>query len=324
MNNSRIEFIDLAKGICITLVVLFHCNIEVPYLHYIRMPLYFILSGLFFKPYNGFVDFLKRKINKILVPFLFFYLLSYAIYFTVSHFFPNVRFSSEISQFFFLDPWYSRICFNNPLWFLLSLFWCNILYFIIQTISSKSVVQLLLSILCVVFYEVIRNDVFLPLYLGRTLSYLPYFFVGTVIKRTSLLCENEGVSFFQRNKSVLMGLVFVVLFVSFDEIFKLTSNIVIRYICSITGVMALLLILKKIGKLPLLSYYGRYSIIILCTSHLIYSPLKVLCTHLISEWGGVNVIVFISTMLIEIAIIWLCRKFLPYVTAQRDLIPIQN
>ena len=50
--------------------------------------------------------------------------------------------------------------------------------------------------------------------------------------------------------------------------------------------MALLLILKKIGKLPLLSYYGRYSIIILCTSHLIYSPLKVLCTHLISEWGG--------------------------------------
>lgn len=30
--KKRIQFIDLAKGVCITLVVLHHCHIETPYL----------------------------------------------------------------------------------------------------------------------------------------------------------------------------------------------------------------------------------------------------------------------------------------------------
>lgn len=59
--KKRIQFIDLAKGVCITLVVLHHCHIETPYLVFVRMPLYFILSGLFFKAYGGFVDFTKGK-----------------------------------------------------------------------------------------------------------------------------------------------------------------------------------------------------------------------------------------------------------------------
>ena len=38
-----------------------------------RMPLYYFLSGLFFKPYNGFFNFAIRKANKLLIPFFFFY-----------------------------------------------------------------------------------------------------------------------------------------------------------------------------------------------------------------------------------------------------------
>lgn len=48
--QQRIEFIDLAKGICIILVVLLHIvpSANIPELRFIRIPLYFILSGLFF------------------------------------------------------------------------------------------------------------------------------------------------------------------------------------------------------------------------------------------------------------------------------------
>ena len=51
-SSNRIEFIDLAKGICILLVVLLHFNdrwFNLPNLTALRMPLYFTLSGLFFK-----------------------------------------------------------------------------------------------------------------------------------------------------------------------------------------------------------------------------------------------------------------------------------
>lgn len=81
--QQRIEFIDLAKGICIILVVLLHIvpSANIPELRFIRIPLYFILSGLFFKDYGSFRNFLKKKVNNILIPFLFFYVVSYLIYY---------------------------------------------------------------------------------------------------------------------------------------------------------------------------------------------------------------------------------------------------
>ena len=67
--QQRIEFIDLAKGICIILVVLLHIvpSANIPELRFIRIPLYFILSGLFFKDYGSFRNFLKKKVNNILL-----------------------------------------------------------------------------------------------------------------------------------------------------------------------------------------------------------------------------------------------------------------
>ena len=76
---KRIEYIDLAKGICILLVVLDHIsgygyfsNGNYPMndiFEQTRMPLYFILSGLFFKDYPGGIrEFLLRKFNRIMCP----------------------------------------------------------------------------------------------------------------------------------------------------------------------------------------------------------------------------------------------------------------
>ena len=77
--KQRIEYIDLAKGICICLVVWNHnCNgfVRTPFYFtamIFRMPLYFFLSGLFFKTYGEFVNFCLRKTNKLFVPFLVFH-----------------------------------------------------------------------------------------------------------------------------------------------------------------------------------------------------------------------------------------------------------
>lgn len=67
--TKRIEYIDLAKGICIMLVVLLHVfgdmsGTVIKIMNLFRMPLYFVLSGLFFKQYEGFYSFLKKKTNK--------------------------------------------------------------------------------------------------------------------------------------------------------------------------------------------------------------------------------------------------------------------
>lgn len=134
--QQRIEFIDLAKGICIILVVLLHIvpSANIPELRFIRIPLYFILSGLFFKDYGSFRNFLKKKVNNILIPFLFFYVVSYLIYYIIRLFVPNLYIANASG---ILDVFTQRNLFNGPLWFLLCLFWTNAYFCIISLIFNK-------------------------------------------------------------------------------------------------------------------------------------------------------------------------------------------
>ena len=111
--KKRIEFIDLAKGVCILLVIMMHTdvNVDFPGLRGMRMPLYFILSGLFFKDYGGFLNLLVKKANKILIPFLFFYLIGWLS--------PDIIKSKATG---ISDLFTQRQLFNGPIWFLLALF----------------------------------------------------------------------------------------------------------------------------------------------------------------------------------------------------------
>jgi fucose 4-O-acetylase-like acetyltransferase len=80
-DKPRIEFVDLAKGVCILLVIAWHCSAfadEIPNVsRLIRMPLYFVISGLFYKDYGGWLLTIVKKINRLIIPFVFFF-LSYA------------------------------------------------------------------------------------------------------------------------------------------------------------------------------------------------------------------------------------------------------
>lgn len=72
--KKRIEWIDSAKGVCICLVVLHHIlasyglyskGVVSSHIYYslqsFRIPLYFVLSGLFFKSYGGILLFIIKK-----------------------------------------------------------------------------------------------------------------------------------------------------------------------------------------------------------------------------------------------------------------------
>ena len=85
-SKERIGYFDLMKGVCIVLVIIGHCldekdiklaNVHVwSMLEHLRMPLYFFLSGMFFKEYSGFVDFIVRNSNHLVITFLSICLLS--------------------------------------------------------------------------------------------------------------------------------------------------------------------------------------------------------------------------------------------------------
>ena len=147
MSNNRIEYIDLAKGMCIMLVVVFHIysyyQISMPagyFFRAFRMPLYFFLSGVFFKTYGCFGNFLKKKTNKLLIPFVFFYLtLSVFIsIFLYKYFGIVIEKAKNFDILPALTEFITRENFpNSPLWFLLCLFEVNLLFYLCHFIADK-------------------------------------------------------------------------------------------------------------------------------------------------------------------------------------------
>jgi polysaccharide biosynthesis protein PslL len=81
--SKRIEYIDIARGIGILLVVMGHNDFAIvsPFAHKViysfHMPLFFFLSGYFINPTVEFWTFFKKRFNSLLKPYFFTIFLIY-------------------------------------------------------------------------------------------------------------------------------------------------------------------------------------------------------------------------------------------------------
>jgi fucose 4-O-acetylase-like acetyltransferase len=81
--NKRIGYIDIAKGLGILVIVLAHNDLAGyhPTLHKFiyafHIPLFFFLSGMFFRPERAFGETLRKRFNTLLKPYLFTIFLIY-------------------------------------------------------------------------------------------------------------------------------------------------------------------------------------------------------------------------------------------------------
>ena len=323
MGKVRIDFIDLAKGVCIVLIVLGHTGIAVDYtgLTLMRTPLYFALSGLFFKDYGGFMQFLVRKTNKILVPFLFFYICSYAIFYLCNLLFPGLIVSDARG---ILDVFTQVQYFNGPIWFLLALFWCNIAFCLISLNVRNEVIRAFLVLaLFAVGYTVEKMGVFVPCMLDAAMVGMPFFYFGYLLKKSPLLYPS---GFDKYNLPVALLLFAVAYFtdVTFEPVVHfhdkvISGNLLAMALLACSSVIGLLLLCKVVRWLPVVSYIGRYSIITLCLHHLVYRPLMLVVKKFPYLQGYENFTVALLTIAVCVAAIPFCRRFLPYVTAQKDI-----
>src|SRR5215212_5014788 len=80
---KRVGYVDIAKGIGIILVVMGHNDFALisPFAHKLiysfHMPMFFFMSGMFFKPDLPFWSFLRNRFNRVLKPFFSILLLIY-------------------------------------------------------------------------------------------------------------------------------------------------------------------------------------------------------------------------------------------------------
>ena len=136
--SKRIEYLDIAKGIGILLVVLGHNDFEVISLFVQRliysfhMPMFFFLSGYFINASIPFWDFFKKRFHALMKPFLF---TLFLIYFA-SVSFEKMGFNTAITRI--VKSLYGSGHYLDwvQLWFLPHLFAVSLYAFLFITLVS--------------------------------------------------------------------------------------------------------------------------------------------------------------------------------------------
>lgn len=336
--KQRIEYIDLAKGICILLVVWGHVSENVfcltgrgiessltSYCTSFRMPLYFFLSGLFFKAYGGGWNFVIKKLNRLLIPFASFFILSWLVSWVLCEF--GLSGDKTFKGFYSLLAFYTEEPMRDgPIWFLLCLFEVNLMYYAIYLLCKEKVafvVPLVLFIGGVGYCFYFEKVLDLPMYIDRAMYFLPFFVVGGLVrKHTNFMYYGENI----RN-DVWMLFLCVVAFVALHPqsafLFSKT-NIFTFYVLGVLGTFVVLLLAKILKKIPVISYIGRYSIVMLCLHAFPLPFLSKILGKYISDGAVLVWSEFLIVTLGIAAITPLCIKYFPYIFAQKDLIKIKE
>lgn len=189
MNNKRIEWLDIAKGIGILLVILGHClNINQRSFHLIftfHMPLFFLLSGYVFKDKVPFFKFIGKKFKTLIIPFLGFFALGLIVTFLVPQWRTELSLAGIKNDLWLANPDNAH---NSSIWFLVCLFLVSIAFWLLMKLPKALLPLLLFAIYELgIKYSVERTVFFgynrLPFNLDVLPVALMFFAIGYFLKQ---------------------------------------------------------------------------------------------------------------------------------------------
>ncbi len=269
--SNRIEWIDTAKSIGIFLVVLGHqgfCNNNIPTIIYsFHMPLFFFLSGIFFKSDTSWSNLLKRKSSSILMPYFLFAPVLYLFWFFLGRHYGNDATMNYSPLLNFIGVFYGQnsemMQWGMPMWFLLCLFIVNLLYKLIGDIRIPNMIMLItFFIIGVVFSEV--NIYRLPWSIDVAFIAVLFFGLGHLCRDylfSSKIAKGYNICV------VLIGmplLYYGSLYNGRVDMFGFEfKNVSLFILNSVVGIVTVLAFSKMLPSVKFLNYIGRGSLIIL-------------------------------------------------------------
>ena len=318
-NNKRDIYVDIVKGWGIILVIWGHSSLFLfDEIYAFHMPLFFFLSGCFFSMKLDFIDFAKKKFRQLIVPYIFFLILSCIYYWGLL--FVTGRFNSndllDIIQIF---PYDNKIL-NTPLWFFYALFWMSLIYYLLRRyVKNDYMIFCIVLILHIGEYLLSINDISLPAYLGRSLMEVIYMHLGFVLYNKT--------SFFNKFKTTsLKNLFFLFCSISlFVLLFfiqnKIDKSFVYSLLSIITALMGIIFSLylcsfirfKRIEKA--FDYLGTHTLCLFSVHLPLYEISRPIAKRLF-EKGSLAyditsfLIVFVLSIIVTELLMFLFPKFL--------------
>lgn len=193
-DSGNIDWIDIFKAICITLMVMGHAGSPfTTYIYLFHMPAFILISGY---TYSGdkytVIEYFKRKIVSLLIPMLsvnIIYILFYVLIQKINLYplFQNGEAISFTSRIELLFKWLGTPDLGGATWFLFVLFSVEVLFKLISYINKiiKFInLDLIISLIISIFgWFIIKSQIQLPYLFDLSLFGMFYFSIGVLLRR---------------------------------------------------------------------------------------------------------------------------------------------
>lgn len=308
--KHRLQYIDIAKGIGIFLVVLGHVyrgNAVQNWLYSFHMPLFFFISGWLYDGKNFFIDgycvFIIKKARKFLLPYIVFLFVNFVYWAIVER---NFRAFDQ-----------------GPLWFLpvLLIVECCAVFPIEWAKNHKNrtaffFLILLFGLICIggnfIAYDSSAD------WIVRCFNGIVWYYAGFSLKEYSKGWV-ESLSHHKYGGLYVLGFFLLnVLSGSIngrvDMYMNRFNNVFLYVFAAFSGIFFCIGIATMIEKNRILTYYGKYSLVIMCT----HEPIKraviqigSILSHIPSETLRNNILIgllfAVIVLLIEVATVEILR-----------------
>jgi len=332
MGKKRLNWVDMAKGFAMILVMFGHA----PFSSRIRaeiytfhVPLFFFMSGYLFShvKYNNFAALLKKRLITIGIPYLCFSFIEY-IYFFVDNNKHNVSPLKSFIGTFIPIRFNSGTAHNGTLWFIACLFITELIFFLIvrytKNNNKKIITCLVVSSIIGGFYSTYIK-IPLPYSIDVSLIAVVFYGIGYLIKgmenKVSKLVNMRYLIIFLIINVLLGHLNIRYLNASVDMSYSRYGNYFLFYMAALCGIMASLIFCRLLPKSRALIYVGKNSIIFMAIHQMILYPIidKLIAhisffasekTYIMVLDGIIHVVV---TMLVMIPIIYVINNYMPFI-----------
>lgn len=307
--KKRYKFIDLLKGISILLIVAGH--LDLPGLYYpsfslFIVPLFYFCSGFFFQKHETFLTLFTKKVNSLLVPYLFF---------------------SIPSIFVYLLGLPTKL-YNGPIWFLFSLFCIELVFYFLLKINNNSIIISIIATLSFLGWLLCQYHIVLPFFGTTVLCGIPFFSIAFLLRQFKIIFEDNKFLYIKLCITIILWCVITINLVPGKELGIISSDIPYPFflyiILGLLGSLILFYIAKIINYIPGINYFGQYSIIILCTHWYFIKIWQYFIPYQIMRQWWFLWLIFLFAITISIPTIYFFKKYLPWFCAQKPIFKLKT
>jgi fucose 4-O-acetylase-like acetyltransferase len=296
--------LDVVKGIAILLVILGHSFCSFPFninaglppilgeiVRSFQMPVLFIASGFLFHSNDSFKVFIKKKVSRLIIPWITFSIITVLLRFIFGSF-------TQSGNINLLDATLDIVQ-GHYYWFLYALM---IIMIVCRVVNNRAVLigLALLSILFCLTTEIKNVHVF---EIGRIVYFFPYFYIGVLVRQ-----NYERFLTLNLRSHIIIIMALAVLYIASMLIYE-NSEFVSFYIAALSGSLLTwgIAVMLRHKRMSLLKHFGHYS-------------LQYYLNHLLIMLPVYYMVMFIPIPpLLQLLTIWVTGTFLSFIMLKIEM-----